>query len=165
MNDEKFYNLVTNIELLVKNRILSYESGFEAITSGFHENKKFNQFCDYRSLKNAISFKKKCDTSYWATTHPETSPNAPESISFTVSMDIPKIDTTPLKLKPEPFWIEAHGIFVDGNGARFIERNPINFYFNSAELLPINRKQYAAKVRWARLRKLNNGKFVHNNKK
>lgn len=182
MTKEEFKDYVYHLRTMNNLKIISdstYQSLSQEAYQTLKDDEKLDGYCDYHILRSVIGLKNRFYESYWATSPeiaqdgPTASPNfsngtppeiAPKPISdepthFTgkclghITLD----ENKKLVIERNPFYFEINGITLgfDLETNSYISSNPIQLYYHSKELRPLTRSQYAAKVRWARLRKLN----------
>lgn len=120
MNEEEYKKYCDMVENMYYAGVISQSTKNCCQNEAYLKNQSYNNFFDNNLKQVALRFKKKFDTSYWATS-PEITLNALGSIPSIRSMGTPEIDPKPAESKLGPFSI----------------------------------KSAAARVRWARLRKLN----------
>ena len=120
MNNEEYKKYCDMIENMYYAGVISQSTKNYCENEAYQKNKIYNGNIDYWSGRIAISYKKKFDTSYWATVPPETSQDAPQ-ISFTAE----SYDPTEIFPKPSNglIWRGKIGKGVLDNRRGLNERN------------------------------------------
>lgn len=153
MNDEEFDSLIKQVELCDKMGIISGSSVTELLVDAFYKNKKYNKYHgqiatidDFNSHLNKMK-----PSFYWATSS-EIAQDAPKTSSDSQGVFPPEMIAGCIGESLPPFCFEMNGVVINFDGSI---HTPTQLYYHSKELRPMTRSQYAAKIRWNRLRKLN----------